>query len=117
MPVWTAILSTTLEDHTMDDLTPGDPGKVRAAALERVARGERNLKAAIAAAAVFEASGLIAFFLVMDVHDRLHWLLLIAALLIYGTLALGICALGTYVKLSAERVLKAISLQGLHEEG
>ena len=101
----------------MNDVAPDDPGRIRAAALERVAGDERHVKIAIACAAAVEAAGLIGFLLVMDMHSRLHWLLLIMALLIYGTLALGICALGAYVKLSTERVLKAIALQGPRDPG
>jgi hypothetical protein len=70
------------------------------------------VKLAIAAAAVVEAAGLLTFLLLMDFLDRLHWLLLVTAFLIYGTLAIGIIALGAYVNLATQRVLKAISLQG-----
>jgi hypothetical protein len=95
----------------MNEIERTDLGKVRAAALERVARGERNLKIAIGGAAVAEAGGLASFLLLMNFQDRLHWLLLVMAILIYGTLALGIVALGAYVNLATQRVLKAIALQ------
>jgi hypothetical protein len=85
--------------------------KVRADALERVKQGERYVRRTIAAAAVVEATGIVAFLLLMDFGNRLHVLLLVQAFLIYGTLAAGIIALGAYVNLSAQRILKALSLR------
>jgi hypothetical protein len=99
-----------MEISTMNEPDRDVLSEVRAAALARVARGERNVKLAIAGAAVFEAACLLTFLLLMDFHDRLHWLLLVMAFLIYGTLAIGLCALGAYVNLATERVLKAILL-------
>ena len=89
-----------------------DLGNVRVAALERVDRGRRNLTRAIIAVAVVEATLLVTFLLLMDYRDRLHWLLLVAALLVYCTLGLGLIALGAYVNLVTQRILKAIALQG-----
>ena len=63
------------------------------------------------AAAVVEAIMLVAFLLVMDFHDRLHWLILIAAFLVYGTLTLVVIALGAYMRHCIFRVLRALELQ------
>ena len=92
----------------MNEYQRAELDKVRAAALERVARGERNVKLAIIGAAAIEGLGLLGFLLLMDYHSRLHWLLLVMAFLIYGTLAAGIIALGVYVNLATLRILKAI---------
>jgi uncharacterized membrane protein YbhN (UPF0104 family) len=89
-----------------------DLGNVRVAALERVDRGRRYLTWAIIAVAMVEATLLVTFLLLMDYRDRLHWLLLVAALLVYCTLGLGLVALGAYVNLVTQRILKAIALQG-----
>jgi uncharacterized membrane protein YbhN (UPF0104 family) len=89
-----------------------DLGNVRVAALERVDRGRRNLTRAIVAVAVAEATLLVTFLLLMDYRDRLHWLLFVAALLVYCTLGLGLVALGAYFNLVTQRILKAIALQG-----
>jgi hypothetical protein len=96
----------------MNATDTSDLNKVRAAALERVTRGERNVKWALLVAAIVEATGLITYLLLMDFHNRLHILLLVMGILIYGTLAAGIFALGAYVNLATQRILKAILLQG-----
>jgi hypothetical protein len=85
-----------------------DPDRARVAALERVKRGELYVRLAVIAAAVVEAAGLLGFLLLMDFGNRLHLLLLVMAFLIYGTLAMGIIALGAYVNLCSQRILKAL---------
>lgn len=89
-----------------------DLGKVRAAALERVTRGEKYVKRCIMFAAVVEASGLLTYLFLMDFHNRVHVLLLVMGMLVYCTLGVGMFALGAYVNLATQRVLKAILMRG-----
>jgi hypothetical protein len=87
---------------------PTDLDKVRAAALERMERAERNYKRGKVFLITFEATLLACFLGVMDYRDRLHWLLLFTALLVYGIWLGGILTLGSYIKDSTQGILKAI---------
>lgn len=76
-------------------------------------QAERSRKATImwfAVAGVWEAACLVAFILIADWSDRTHWLLLVTAFLIYGTLAFGLLTLGAYLRLCTLRVLKSVEL-------
>ena len=91
---------------------PTDLDKIRAAALERMDRAELNFKLGKLFLITFEAALLACVLLTMDYRDRLHWLLLYTALLVYGIWLGGILTLGSYIKYSTQGILKAIeSLQ------
>lgn len=81
---------------------------IRRRVLDRADREERAWTGWLVAAAVVEGGCLLAFALLADFHDRLHLLLLIVAVLVYGTLALGILALGTYTRNWCRRILTAV---------
>ena len=87
---------------------PNALDKVRAAALERMERAERSYKLGKVFLITFEAALLACVLLTMDYRDRLHWLLLYTALLIYGIWLGGILTLGSYIKYSTQGILKAI---------
>ena len=89
-----------------------DLDRIRAAALARIERRERGYKLAVAGAVAAEAVLLLAFLLLADLHDRTHLLLLVSAILVYTTLALGMAALGAHVSRAAERIVAAIELIG-----
>ena len=89
-----------------------DLDRIRAAALTRIERRERSFKLAIAGAAAAEAVLLLAFLLLADLHNRTHLLMLVSAVLVYSTLALGLAALGAHVSRAAERIVAAIELVG-----
>ena len=61
-------------------------------------------------AAIVEVGSLIAFILLADWHDRLHQLLAVMSLLIYGTLCLALMSLFSYVRLWVLKVIKAIEV-------
>lgn len=86
--------------------------EMRAEALRRVDRAERDFKMLFVGAAIVEGLALAGFFLLMDFKDPLHRLLLVHAVLIYGTLAIGLVALGAYVRKNALRVLQAVEALG-----
>jgi hypothetical protein len=83
---------------------------IRAAALDRVEKRERAFKMAFVAAALVEGVMLAAFLLLADLSNRLHLLILVSAVLVYSTLALGLVALGAHVSRVGERVLMAVEL-------
>lgn len=87
-----------------------DLNGIRRATLARVEKSERARRLWIAAAAVIEATCLIVFILLADFHNRLHLLLLVGAGLVYGTLAMGILALGAFTQSWCLRILNAIEL-------
>lgn len=63
-------------------------------------------------AATVEGVGLILYLVLMDFSNRLHWLIFIAAGLVYGTLALAMFSQGQEIKASFQRVLRAIEELG-----
>jgi hypothetical protein len=83
---------------------------IRARALDRVAKRERDVKLAILGAGVVEGGMLATFLLLADLSNRSHLLLLVASLLVYSTLALGLVALGAHMNRVGERVLMAVEL-------
>ena len=86
--------------------------QIRKTALDRVDARERTSWWLLGAAATVEAVGLILYLVLMDFSDRLHWLIFIAACLVYGTLTLGLFAVGAEVKASVQRVLRAVEEVG-----
>ena len=90
---------------------------IRRTTLARVEKSERARWWLIVAAAVIEGTCLIAFILLADFGNRLHILLLIGAGLVYGTLAMGILALGAFTQSWCLRILNAIELLGDERRG
>lgn len=91
--------------------------RIRSRALERVDRSERNYKLAFYAGAAVEGAFLIAFLLLMDLSNRTHVLLLLAAVGTYTVVILGLVALGAHFNRGILRVLTAIELQKDESEG
>src|SRR5687768_11683567 len=83
---------------------------VRMTALDRIERSERHSKMAVAAAFVVEASFLVGFFLLADLSNRTHVLLLLTTVAVYTILALGLLVLGSHVSRNTLRVLHALEL-------
>ena len=96
---------------------PTDLDNVRAAALERIERVEFGCKLGKLFLITFEAALLACVLITMDFRDRLHWLLLYAALLVYGIWLGGILTLGSYIKYSTQGILKAIDALRYDKEG
>ena len=82
--------------------------EVRAAALVRINRSERNFKLAFFAAALVEMLFVVSFLLLADLSNRVHLLLLISTVSCYSIVVLGLFALGAHINRSALRVLTAI---------
>ncbi len=87
-----------------------DLNAVRAEALARVERGERNFKLAFFGALAFEALFLVVFLLAADFSNRTHVLLLIATVGGYTVVVLGLVVLGAHVSRGVARVLRAVEL-------
>ena len=86
--------------------------RIRRTALDQLDKKEKASWWLHVAAAVVEGTGLVLYLWLMDFSDRLHWLIFIAACLVYGTLALGLFALGAEVRASVQRILRAIEEVG-----
>jgi len=83
---------------------------VRAAALARIDRSERNFKLAFIGAAIVESLFMVTFLLLADFSNRVHVLLLISTVSCYTIIVLGLLALGAHVNRGIARVLKAVEL-------
>jgi len=81
---------------------------VRAAALARIDRSERNFKLAFIGAAIVESLFMVTFLLLADFSNRVHVLLLISTVSCYTIVVLGLVALGAHVNRGIARVLKAV---------
>ena len=84
--------------------------EVRAAALARVDRSERNFKLAFIGAGFVEVAFIVSFILMADLSNRLHLLILISTVSCYSIVVLGLFALGAHVNRGIARVLKAVDL-------
>ena len=78
------------------------------AALTRIDRAERSLFIAILATGIIEGVLLALLLWRMDFHDRTHVVILLAALLTYCTLSMGLVALGAYVNRTFTRLVAAM---------
>jgi hypothetical protein len=96
---------------------PTDLDKLRAAALERVERAELSYKLGRLFLITFEAALFACILLTMDYRNRLHWLLLYTAMLVYGIWLGGILTLGSYIRYSTQGILKAIDALRRSQEG
>lgn len=88
----------------------GDLDNVRAAAMARIDRSERNFKLAFFAAAVIESAFIVSFLVLADFSNRLHLLLLISTVSCYSIVVLGLVALGAHVNRGIARVLKGLEI-------
>ena len=84
--------------------------EVRAAALARIDRSQRNFKLAIVAAFFVESMFIVSFFLLADFSNRVHLLLLISTVSCYSIVVLVLVALGAYMNRGVARLLKAVEL-------
>ncbi|HEX6732412.1 MAG TPA: hypothetical protein VF074_20510 [Pyrinomonadaceae bacterium] len=92
--------------------------EIRAAALVRINRSERNFKLFLLAGFIVESMFLICFVLLADMSNRMHILLLIATVSSYTIVVIGLFALGSHMNRSVLRVLQAIELlKGSSESG
>lgn len=83
---------------------------VRAAALARIERSERNFKLAFIGALMVESLFVVSFLMLADFSNRLHVLLLLSTVSCYSIVILGLVALGTHINRGIARILKAVEL-------
>lgn len=83
---------------------------VRQTALARIERTERNSRLAFGGALLVEAAFIVGFFLLADLSNRTHVLILLATVAVYTIVALGLVVLGTYMNRNTLRILHAIEL-------
>ena len=84
--------------------------ELRANALARIDRSERNFKLAFFCALIVEVMFFVAFLLLADLSNRMHLLLLISTVSGYSIVVFGLVALGAHVNRCVLRVLKAVEL-------
>ena len=92
-----------------------DLDSVRAAALARIDRSERNFKLAFIGAFIVESMFIVTFLLLADLSNRVHVLLLISTVSCYTIVVLGLVALGAHINRGIARVLKAVELLPMGE--
>jgi len=84
--------------------------EIRRRVLDRMERSETMVKLAIVAAAIVEGACLILLLALIDFANRDQVIVLIAAVLVYMTIGLGLIALGAHVSRSTLRILQALDL-------
>jgi len=87
-----------------------DLDQVRASAIARIDRSERNFRLAFWCAFIVEALFFVTFLLLADLSNRLHLLLLIATVSSYSIIVFGLLALGAHINRCVLRILKAVEL-------
>jgi len=97
-------------------MTKKNLDEIRESTLATVERSEKRVKQLIGLASVIEGALLVTFLVLMDMGERLHWLLLVASLLVYGTLGAGLLTLGAHNNVNTNRILKAIALRDDEDE-
>lgn len=90
---------------------------VRESALRSVRRTDMFFRIVLVFAALVEAGGLAGLMLLADFKDRLHQVLLLQTLLVYGTLSLGLIAVGVLVRQGTLRILTALERSALDGDG
>ena len=89
----------------MPELTPED---VRRAALGKIDSIRRGASALVVVIAIVEAALLIKLLTMVDFADHLQVMLLVITGLVYGTLGLGLVALGAYIRFWILLAVKAL---------
>lgn len=89
-------------------MTP-TPDEIRRTTLDAIEKHDRAYKAAFIAGACVEVLFLILFFSLMNTHERLHILILIATVSSYTIIILGLVAVGALMNRNAQRILRAIA--------
>ena len=92
-----------------------DLDAVRAAALARIDRSQRNFRLAFIGAFIIESLFLGTFLLLADFSNKVHMLLLISTVSCYTIVVLGLFALGAHINHGIARVLKAVELLPIGE--
>jgi len=84
--------------------------RARTGALAELERAEARRKSLFLGAALLEAVFLASYLVLMDFRERAHVLILLAAVMVYSILAVGLFALGAHVNLAAARILRSVEL-------
>ncbi|HEX6123762.1 MAG TPA: hypothetical protein VFZ23_00165 [Pyrinomonadaceae bacterium] len=86
--------------------------EIRKATLNQIESSEARYKLAFVGAAMIEAVFLVLFLVLADLSDRVHLLLLIAAIATYTIVGFGLIALGLHVNRNTLRLIRAIEMLG-----
>ncbi|HWB78119.1 MAG TPA: hypothetical protein VG755_24310 [Nannocystaceae bacterium] len=91
-------------------------GNPTQAALAEADRQERAGRTLLLGAALFEALALAAALAIADLSDRTHLLAIVLAVLVYGTLTLGLVVVDARRRAGELRLLRALELLGTRED-
>ncbi len=83
---------------------------ITAKVLDQVDRAEKKRKAMVFLLAAVEGTLLATYVVLMDFGDLLHWLILVATLLCYGTIMAGLMVTGAHIDVNTQKLLRAIGL-------
>ena len=89
--------------------------EIRARALSRADAVERHYRLAFFGGVVLEGVFLMLFLFVADLSNRTHMLILLAAIMSYSIVILGLVALGAHVNRAALRILHAVDAASQRE--
>jgi hypothetical protein len=82
--------------------------KARIDALEAIDRAERNFRYALIGGCLVEAALLTGLFLLADLKQRTHVLLILGFVGSYSVVLMGLVALGAHVSRVGQRILRAL---------
>ncbi len=85
-----------------------DVESIRANTLKQIEKTESYYRLAFIAAAILEAAFLVGFLLLADLSNRIHVLIFISTIAVYGIMAIGLIALGVHVNRNTLRIIRAI---------
>ncbi len=91
--------------------TEQDLDAIRESVLAQADKAHRRVNLLLAVTVAVEGVLLLLYLGLMNFNEKLHWLVLIAAFLVYWTLAAGLFTLGAYVRALTLRMLKALELK------
>ncbi len=83
---------------------------ITAKVLDQVDRAEKRRKAMVVVLAAVEGTLLTTYLVLMDFGNLLHWLILVATLLCYGTIMAGLMVTGAHIDVNTQKLLRAIGL-------
>ena len=78
--------------------------------LDQVDQAEKGRKTMVAVLATVEGVLLTTYFVLMDFGNQLHWLILVANLLCYGSIMVGLMVMGAHIDVNTQKLLRAIGL-------
>ncbi len=83
---------------------------ITAKVLDQVDQAKKRRKALVVVLAAVEGTLLTTYLVLMDFGNLLHWLILVATLLCYGSIMVGLMVTGAHIDVNTQKLLRAIGL-------